>query len=411
MEKVEQKHNIFQISSELLELLKSKGYSTETLNNYRRALDSIALFMKERQLTEYTEGIGEVYLTDRITHLKIKKLRQKQIQTILRRLNELKNGVGYRLIKPSPVVQIPSQYVDILETYLDFCTSHGNKKTTIVAKRDFCGRFLCYLVETGCKDISSINTNNICKACLKFVNRNAFAIVRLYLSYLYEVGILDFDYSVIVPKYQRSQALPVTYTTSEIRRLEDVVERRAKDSGVGKRDRAALLLATRVGMRSGDIVRLKFENIDFACDRIHMTQEKTGQPISLPLLPEIRLAILEYIQNARPSVESDFLFLRENAPFERMTTSIMRYALTGYFMSAEIDISGKKHGVHTLRASLASSMVNNDVPYEVVRKVLGHTDPQAVRHYAKVDLENLRLYAIDVPTPSDIFAKVLQRRK
>jgi len=411
MEMVEQKHNIFQISKELLELLKSKGYSTGTLNNYRRALDSIALFMKERKMTEYTEGIGEAYFDDHISNWKIKKSRQKQIQTLLRRLGEFKNGVGYRLIKPSPVLLIPLQYVDILKTYLAFCASHGNKETTIAAKRSFCSRFLCYLVETGCEDITSINTNNICKACLKFVNKDAFAVVRLYLGYLYKVGILNFDYSVIVPKYQRSQTLPVTYTTSEIHRLEDVVESCAKHSDIGKRDHAALLLATRVGMRSGDIIRLKFENIDFACDRIHLTQEKTGQPISLPLLPEIRLAILEYLQNARPSVESDFLFLRENAPFERMTTSAMRYALTGYFMSAHIDISGKKHGVHTLRASLASSMVNNDVPYEVVRKVLGHTDPQAVRHYAKVDLENLRLYAIDVPTPSGIFAKILQGRK
>jgi len=96
MKMVEQKHNIFQISKELLELLESKGYSTGTLNNYRRALDSIALFMKERKMTEYTEGIGEAYFDDHISNWKIKKSRQKQIQTLLRRLDEFKNGVGYR---------------------------------------------------------------------------------------------------------------------------------------------------------------------------------------------------------------------------------------------------------------------------------------------------------------------------
>lgn len=264
MENVEQKHNIFKISNELLELLKSKGYSIGTLNNYRRALNSIALFMKKRKLTEYTEEIGEAYFADHISNCKIKKSRQKQIQTLLRRLDELKNGVGYRLIKPSPVLPIPLQYVDILKTYLAFCDSHGNKQTTIAAKRNFCGRFLCYLMETGCEDITSINTNYICKACLKFVNKDAFAVVKLYLGYLYKAGILNFDYSVIVPKYQRAQTLPTTYTINEIHRLEDVVECCAKDSGIGKRDHAALLLATRVGMRSGDIIRLKFENIDFS---------------------------------------------------------------------------------------------------------------------------------------------------
>ena len=78
-------------------------------------------------------------------------------------------------------------------------------------------------------------------------------------------------------------------------------------------------------------------------------------------------------------MQTDFLFLRKNAPFERMTTSTMCNALTEYFMAAGIDISEKKHGLHTLRASLASSMVNNNVPYEVVRKVLGHNDPRGIR--------------------------------
>jgi site-specific recombinase XerD len=84
--------------------------------------------------------------------------------------------------------------------------------------------------------------------------------------------------------------------------------------------------------------------------------------------------------------------------------------LTGYFKAAGIDISSKRHGPHTLRSSLASSMINSDVPYEVVRKLLGHVDPQAIRHYAKVDMEHLRRYAIEVPPPSGIFADILQGR-
>jgi integrase len=200
----------------------------------------------------------------------------------------------------------------------------------------------------------------------------------------------------------------VTYTDNEINRLENSINRTTK---TGKRDYAIVLLASRLGMRSGDIVEMTFDTIDFNRDSINFIQNKTGQPLSLPLLPQIREAIAEYIQYARPNVTNNYMFIRVNAPFEKISTSIIRYALTKYFETAGINISNKKHGPHSLRSSMASSMVNSDVPYEVIRKVLGHTKAQAVKHYAKVDIENLRLHAIDVPAPTGTFAMVLQGRE
>jgi site-specific recombinase XerD len=407
MEKTEPEHSIARLSAGLLELLMSKRYRSGTLINYRRTLASVEHFMKEKQFKDYTEEIGEAFLADRIDHEHIAHSRQRSIRTILRRLNELYSGTEYHLNKPAASVQIPAQYTRLLEDYLSVCTRLGNKKGTIFAKRSFCGRFLSFLLNAGCEEILNINTNYICSACLRFTNKDAFAVVKSFLRYLYERDLANFDYSGIVPKYRKPKVLPTTYTHEEIRRLENAINQNSK---AGKRDSAILLLATRLGMRSGDIVRLSFENIDFERGTICLTQNKTDQPLSLPLLPEIKEAILEYVWKARPPIENKFLFLRENAPFERITTSAMRLMLTGYFKAAGIDISSKRHGPHALRSSLASSMINSDVPYEVVRKLLGHADPQAIRHYAKVDMEHLRRYAIEVPPPSGIFADILQGR-
>src|SRR5699024_12830730 len=57
---------------------------------------------------------------------------------------------------------------------------------------------------------------------------------------------------------------------------------------------------------------------------------------------------------------------------------------------AGIDPDGRKQGPHAFRSSLASSMVNDNIPYEVVRKTLGHTDQNAIRSYARLDLEQDR---------------------
>lgn len=364
--------------------------------------------MNKKGLVIYTEEVGEAFLSERIANLQIAVHRQTQIKTLLRRLNDLNDGLGYRLLKPSKGIMVPTQYTELLDAYLVFCRSHGNKETTISGKRSFCSRFLVYLDDMGCKDLHQIDTKYICQACLRFSNKDAFAAVRSFLYFLFEADILDRDYSTIVPKYRKPKILPTTYTTDEINRLEGSVD---KNSKIGKRDLTIILLATRLGLRSGDIAGLKFENIDFERNMIHLIQSKTEQPLSLPLLPDVGAALQDYICHARLHVESDYVFLREIAPFEKITTSVIRFELTRYFKAAGIDVSGKKHGPHTLRATLASSMINGNVPYEVVRKALGHIDPQAVKHYARIDIENLRRYAIDVPTPTGLFAKVLQGRE
>lgn len=170
-----------------------------------------------------------------------------------------------------------------------------------------------------------------------------------------------------------------------------------------------ILLATRLGLRSGDIVALTFENVDTEEDRIVLYQEKTGNRLELPLLPEIKGAISDYVDNARPFSENRKIFLRTHAPFEPVTTSALRFQVRQGFRNAQIDTSGKKCGPHTLRSSLASSMVNDDISYEVVRSVLGHSDPDAISHYARLSIEKLRTCALPVPAPDGNFLRFLKR--
>jgi len=262
--------------------------------------------------------------------------------------------------------------------------------------------------EAGCINVCDISTDYVCKAILRIGNKDAYAVIRSFLQYQYENGSINNDLSRIIPKYRRPIPLPTTYTDDEINRLEGSINR---DTKIGKRNYAIILLASRLGIRSGDIATMTFDNIDFYQDNINFNQEKTGQPLALPLLSEIREAIREYMQHSRPNVQSRYLFIQAHAPYERISTSIIRHILDESFRAANIDIANKKHGPHTLRSSMASSMVNSDIPYDVVRKALGHIDPQAIKRYAKVDIENLRLHAINVPAPTGVFAMILQGRE
>lgn len=63
--------------------------------------------------------------------------------------------------------------------------------------------------------------------------------------------------------------------------------------------------------------------------------------------------------------------------------------------------------MRSFRSSLASSMVNDNIPYDVVRKTLGHIDTNAIKSYARLDIEQLRAYELAVPKATDGFADFL----
>ena len=154
-------------------------------------------------------------------------------------------------------------------------------------------------------------------------------------------------------------------------------------------------------MRSGDIVKLTIEDVLNRTD-LNIIQTKTGNILHLPMISEVKSAIDDYL-SVRPELQTDIVFINAYAPYNPITTSTIRAALGKYISLAGIDSGNRKRGPHALRASLASSMVNNDISYETVRKVLGHSSNSAIKHYARIDIENLRKYSLTPPPPSDRF--------
>jgi len=235
-------------------------------------------------------------------------------------------------------------------------------------------------------------------------NKDSWAVVRDFLRFLSKTGCIETDLSTFVPHHKHILNIPATYSVEEIHRFEGAID---QSSDIGKRDYAMMLLATRLGIRSGDIVRMTMENFDFEHDKICFSQQKTGEILRLPMLSDIKTALMDYIANARPATKDKVIFIRHNAPYQGITTSVLRFTVTKYFYKAGIDTTAKKHGPHVFRSSLASSMINGNIPYETVRKVLGHSDLDAIKHYARLDIEKLRECAIEVPEPTGTFLAFL----
>ena len=114
-----------------------------------------------------------------------------------------------------------------------------------------------------------------------------------------------------------------------------------------------------------------------------------------------------YYLMVRPQSTAEEIFINVYAPYNPITTSTIRNALRKYILLANIDTGNRRKGPHALRSSLASSMVNDNASYEIVRKVLGHSSNNAIKHYARIDIEKLRVYSLEPPAVSGGFKAFL----
>ena len=269
--------------------------------------------------------------------------------------------------------------------------------------------FLKYIESIGCIDTTRIEPLMVSKALLIFENKDNYARIRQFLKCLADNGAAEIDISGIMPRYKRRKPLPTTYTPSEIGCLEETID---TNKDARKRNIAIIRLATRMGLRSGDIADLKRSEIDFESGYIHINQKKTGVPLSLRMPEDVSSVLHQHIENVNLKPNADgYVFHSMRAPYGRITTSIIRHIVNHCFDDAGVDIIDKKHGPHTFRSSLASSMVNDGVPYETVRKILGHSDPDVIKRYAKTDVENLRPCANEPPIPTGAFLDYLLGKK
>lgn len=395
-----------ELAEKVLSQLKKQKYLDRTLKQYQRIYNRLGAFLAEKGINSYSPDAGREFLASIKPRFSVSS--NYAHACAVRRLDDRFCGRPYRCHPSAAELQIPECHAKTLDDYLAWCEKAGNRPRTINGKKRDISLFLCFLDKNDCKDLCCLDVALISKALLIFTNKDGYLPVRNFLRFLAEKEITPADLSGIVPAFRRKKVLPTVYSTEEIARIEQAVD---TSTETGRRDLAMIMLAARMGLRSGDIARLRLDEIDFPSGYLRIIQEKTLVPLTLQIPEEVIKALRDHLDRRSRSYKDGYVFHSRYAPYGRITTSIIRHSLDNCLKAAGIDISGRKHGLHALRSSLASSMVNDGASYETVRRILGHTDPDVIKHYAKSDLANLKLCAIDPPPPSGFFAEILSGRK
>jgi site-specific recombinase XerD len=223
----------------------------------------------------------------------------------------------------------------------------------------------------------------------------ALSDVRSFLQFLTMRGILRKDLSADLPtiRVPKDATIPSVWDHELIVRLLGAVDR---SSAKGKRDYAILLLACRLGLRAGDIRTLKLEDLRWENSTIEITQAKTGTPLSLPLTNEVGEALIDYLKSGRPQTTHREVFLKVKPPFDPFTGNNLYHIVTYWrLLSGIIFRSSQKRGIHSLRHTLATRLLEKGTPFTTIAEILGHTSLESTRIYAKADVEALRGVALD----------------
>ena len=159
-----------------------------------------------------------------------------------------------------------------------------------------------------------------------------------------------------------------------------------------------VLMAAQLGMRASDICGLKFENLHWEKSTVEFVTQKTGKATVLPLTADVGNAIIKYLKEVRPASSDSHVFLRMQAPYTKLNPAALHSIVTKAFRDADIVVNpGRRHGPHSLRASLATSMLKNETPLPVISEALSHSTTDTTKIYLKVDMHHLRPLALDVP--------------
>jgi integrase/recombinase XerD len=300
-------------------------------------------------------------------------------------------------------ILVPEVFTAEFEAYASSLAGRGLAEATVRGKTGMLRRFLAFLAGLGVEQMTALSVVDVSAYVRSLAPMAASSragqvyFLREYLRFaVREHGAdpaLGHMFPVIVT--DRDAVLPSVYRPAEVAAgLAEAGNR----SESGLRDRAVMLLASLLGLRSGDIKGLRFDQIDWANRRLSLVQHKTGRRLDLPLPEECALAIIDYWKNERPEVDDPHVFLRHRAPLQPPAAgNHFHQVVAGCFARAGVGVSGRHRGLHALRHSAAVGMLESGTPYPVIGAVLGHADANTTRRYLRVDVAHLRPLALEVP--------------
>ncbi len=394
-------------SQNLLELInhaesevKQLGYSISSQEKYSKIWDKLKEYCKDRY-TDYTVDIGDEFLEE-VYDLSNTYSLGKNNHDSYRAVMILNSYMCYGKIYVKYFLKknkLSKFYQDLLDEFLKYCSDIKNNAKKTQNYKKYATERLLYLLENGnITDFNDINFELITKylKTLTDLSHNSLKLyiytLRSFLIFLYKTNRTNVDLQYIIPKVKipKYPAIPSVWEKEDVKKIIEAID---TSNPIGKRDYAMILLVAKLGIRVMDLKHLTIDNIDWKKKEISFIMSKTKKPQNLPLPNDVGWAIIDYLKNGRPICDSKVIFIRHVKPIRPFDDSDSLYGIIKKYIklaNVEFDDDLHKKGMHSLRHSLATNLLKNNIPINSISSILGHDDKSSVSYYLKIDGDKLR---------------------
>lgn len=372
-----------------------EGFQALTIAEHLRTVVQLARWAERRgvDLADWDErtvaGFGQHLARRRVIKRARAVSRGKQFLVFLRTRGVIAPG------KPAPTPRC----APVLEQFADWMVRHrGLSQHTIRRYRRILEIFLSALgEETAAYDVTSIRQFIIDHLGHRGrgETRETVTAIRSFLRFLAAHGRVRRGIECCVPTVPewRLSSLPRYLEAADVER---VVKSCDLSTGHGLRDHAILLLLSRLGLRAGDIVAMRIDDIDWRQGTLRL-QGKSHRETVLPLPQDVGNALVAYVRKGRPRSDNPRLFLTVLAPTRPFATSAAVSDLVRFALGRAGIKNPPTRGAHLLRHSAATAMLRSGSTLETIATVLRHRSSETTAHYAKVDQTMLQSIAQSWP--------------
>lgn len=335
------------------------------------------------------------YLRSRTRHRRPRRDDRATLQRLWRLLR--REGVT-----PEPAVPPPTPAAQVHDSFRRYLRQErALAPATLVNYLGVVGEFLTMCYGAGPVDLAALCAADV----TGFVQRRAATLrgrrvqllttaLRAFLRFARARGLLLTDLAACVPAVANWSLSTVPRALAP-GHVEGVLAACNRQTAMGRRDYAILLLLARLGLRAGEVVALTLDDLDWHAGMLTV-RGKGGRASQLPLPVAVGEALAAYLQDGRPRAASRCVFLRGRAPAvsfkgSQAIDSVVRHALT------RAGIETPRQGAHQFRHSLACQLLRHGASLAEIGELLRHRSPQTTAIYAKVDLTALAPLALAWP--------------
>ena len=378
------------------------GYNDTTIEKYSRVWRRLMDFCKENNFNYYTIDIGNDFLEKKY-NLSKKYTTNVTTRNAYRSIMILNSCLFNEPIEIQYIrskTSLTTIYKKILDEYLLYCEKNlYNKKQTIQNKKNTIIKFFHFLQDEEIIDFNTINSDLIYKYFknINYMDNKTIIhnlhVVRNFFLFLFETKKTKINLTYLIPtiRGKKGRKIPSVWKKEDVKKLIDSIDR---NNPIGKRDYAIVLLVAKLGIRIMDVRHLTFDNIDWKKKELNFIQSKTQNIQNLPLPRDVGWAIIDYIKNGRPICDTKVIFVRHYNPIQPFSdNNALQDIIKKYMKIAKINFDNETHkkGMHTLRHSLATNLLKNNIPSDIISLILGHDNKNSVTPYLKIDIDSLKV--------------------